>query len=164
MRFAETERGVAVERDGKMIYEFCIGDEICRLGVGENTYSMSHGSFKIKEKIESSKTYVIKTASIENGALIIAMECGIFEISIDGDRLCFTPNISDEFNRMWIMLFAEKNESVYGCGEIFTEFNLRGKNVNVWVAEHINALQTAKKILKMAFGVRNTTKKQKFRN
>ncbi|MCH5316727.1 MAG: alpha-glucosidase [Eubacterium sp.] len=164
MRFVESKRGVAVERNGKTLYEFCVGNEFCRLGAGQNAYSMSHGSFKIKEKIKSSDSFDIKAASVENGVLIIVIECGIFEISIDGDRICVTPNVPEKYNRMWIKLPAEKGESVYGCGEIFTEFDLRGKNVNVWVAEHINALQTAKKILKMAFGVRNTTKKQKFRN
>ncbi|MDE7372715.1 MAG: alpha-glucosidase, partial [Clostridia bacterium] len=34
----------------------------------------------------------------------------------------------------------------------------------VWVAEHINALQIAKKLLKQVFGIKNTTKKQKFSN
>ena len=164
MNFEKAESGVAIVKNGKSLYDFRIGDELCLLGAGENTYSMSHGSFKIKEKIKFREACRIEGVSLDNGALKIKTDCGEFKATIENDRVCFIPKVSDKYNRMWIKLPAEKSESVYGCGEIFTEFDLRGKRVNVWVAEHINALQTAKKILKMAFGVRNTTKKQKFSN
>ncbi len=149
---------------GKILCEFKEGDEFCRLGKGCNTYSMSHGSFKIKEKIFSSSVFSIKRLSLNGNELTVGLDCGEFIISTGVKMLTFTPRISEEFNRMWINLPAESDERIYGCGENFTEFNLRGKKVNVWVAEHINALQTAKKIVKIAFGVRNTTKKQKFGN
>lgn len=86
-----------------------------------------------------------------------------FIINADNEnRIKIEPVTSGNYNRLWIKLPAKKTETVYGCGENFTEFNLRGKKVNVWVAEHINGLQTAKKIVKQVFGIRNTTKKQKF--
>lgn len=149
---------------GKILCEIKEGDEFCRLGKGSNTYSMSHGSFKIKEKIFSSSVYSVKRLSLSGNELTVGLDCGEFIISAGVKMLTFTPHISEEFNRMWINLPARSDERIYGCGENFTEFDLRGKKVNIWVAEHINALQTAKKIVKIAFGVRNTTKKQKFGN
>ena len=63
---------------------------------------------------------------------------------------------------MWLTLPAKADEFVYGGGELFSEFNLKGKKVNVWVAEHINGLQIGKKLVKQVFGIKNTTRKQPF--
>lgn len=134
------------------------------VGKGQNSYSMSHGSFKIKEKIALKKDLkIVGFAAIDNGVKVCLDE-GYMNIAADGDKLRFTPSGLDGYNRLWIKIPASQNEYVYGGGEIFSEFNLRGKKLNVWVAEHINALQIAKKLIKQVFGIKNTTKKQKFSN
>ncbi len=38
-------------------------------------------------------------------------------------------------NRFWIRLQANENEAIYGCGEQFSEVNLRGKKIPLWVEE-----------------------------
>ena len=42
---------------------------------------------------------------------------------------------SPELNRVWIRFKANPQEGVFGCGEQYSELNLRGKNVPLWVTE-----------------------------
>lgn len=157
--------GVAWLLDNEsVVYTFELGANIIDIGKGENKFSMSHGSFKIKEKISLRKCQFIKEISYENDTLRLKLENGDLELSINDNKLYVKPVGFDGYNRMWIMLPAINDEYVYGTGEIFTEFNLRGKKVNAWVAEHINGLQVGKKILKQVVGIKNTTHKQKFSN
>lgn len=124
---------------------------------------MWHGSFKIKEKLDFKKDITIKDITVnEDGAVISCDEIEFIITAENDNRIKFVPVTNSDYNRLWIKLPAKSSEAVYGCGENFTEFNLRGKKVNMWVAEHINGLQTAKKIVKQVFGVKNTTRKQKF--
>lgn len=140
------------------------GESYVQVGKGENSYSMSHGSFKIKEKIKLKKS--LKTVSFvaDSDGVCVKLDEGEIKIVIDGDKLKFIPCGFDGYDRTWVKIPANEHEYVYGGGEIFSEFNLRGKKLNVWVAEHINALQIAKKLVKQVFGIKNTTKKQKFSN
>lgn len=39
------------------------------------------------------------------------------------------------YDRTWIRLPADKDEHVYGAGEQYTRFNLRGYNYPVWTRE-----------------------------
>ncbi|MCM1364357.1 MAG: alpha-glucosidase [Faecalibacterium sp.] len=163
MEFHSISNGVEILYNDKPVFKVQTGDYLCTLGKGSNDYSMWHGSFKIKEKIDFKKKIAVKSVTVENDRLIITSDEIEFIITAENaSRIKIEPVTSDDFNRMWISLPATREETVYGCGENFTEFNLRGKKVNAWVAEHINGLQTAKKIIKQVFGIKNTTKKQKF--
>ena len=133
------------------------------IGKGENKYSMSHGSFNIKEKI-SERTFIKITdvESTETSALITT-DKGNIRLDVEQKkRLSVSFDGFEGFNRMWLTLPAKADECIYGSGETFTEFNLRGKNVNVWVAEHINGLQVTKKLVRQVVGIKNTTRKQAF--
>lgn len=163
MVFQKIPDGIEFVYNGKSVFRAKKGDYICALGRGQNTYTMWHGSFKIKEKLTFKKNIFIKDILVQDKEVIIRAEDIEFIISSDNEnRIKVEPVTNGNYNRLWIKLPAKKEETVYGCGENFTEFNLRGKKVNVWVAEHINGLQTAKKIVKQVFGIKNTTKKQKF--
>lgn len=156
--------------NGSLLAEFCgksvlrLGDgDIC-VGVGKNSYSMSHGSFKIKEKISTKKQLVLKDVLVSGDSATVVFDEGRIQVFVEGDRVKFTPLGLERYNRMWLRIPATSDEGVYGSGEVFSEFNLRGKKANVWVAEHINAMQIVKKLIKQVFGIKNTTKKQKFSN
>ena len=149
--------------NGKIFLSFSEGDEFASVGTGETNYAMSHGSFKIKEKTLSCEKLLITDIDFSDYKAVISLTKGMatIEMSVPGVYR-FSFNALGGFNRLWFRLPSKKDESVYGCGEIFPQFNLKGKKVNAWVAEHVNALQIAKKLVKMAFGQKNTTRKQKF--
>ena len=117
-------------------------EEPCfKIGKGTARYKMHHGEFKIREKIlatipllnfninsrtentidvefykKSEKIYV--AFSVKNNQLEIQIRCG-----------------NPEINRFWIKIQANPKEAIYGCGEQFSELNLRGKEVPLWVEE-----------------------------
>ena len=148
-----------------VIYTIAVGQKLLQAGRGSSSYKMSHGSFKIKEKLLSQAELTVKGVSLSEDRATVELSQGSCRIEIiDGNKLYFTFNIPGDYNRMEFDIPAVKEECVYGCGENFSEFNLRGKCARVWVAEHINALQIAKKLLKQVVGIKNTTKKQPFSN
>lgn len=148
---------------GKEFMSFSSGDELMSVGTGESDYSMSHGSFKIKEKISKKEKLFVASVTYSPEKAIISLNKGCCYVEKCGDGIYrFSFEGLGDYNRMWFSLPAEKDETVYGCGEIFPKFNLRGEKVNAWVAEHVNALQITKKLVKMFLGVSDTTKNQRF--
>lgn len=148
--------------NGKEVYIFRRGKKLGEIGTGSNSYKMSHGSFDIKERIEKRESVLIKDIDCAENSATLYLTIGRIDITINGDIVKFTPSDFGDYNRMWFSVPATKDEYVYGAGELFSDFNLRGKKANVWVAEHINAKQIAKKLVKQLIGVKNTTHKQAF--
>ena len=165
LKFEKTANGVNLTKSDKVLYAFNVGDSPAQFGRGENSYKMSHGSFSISERTVSRCEQKIQNAELDGNTLTLHMPNGAAELKIEkGRRIKVQLSGFNSFNRMLLRVPATESEHVYGTGEIFSEFDLRGKKVNCWVAEHINALQIGKKLLKQTFGIRNTTHKQRFSN
>ena len=163
LKFKKTERGASISLDDKVIYRFNRDAYLCSFGKGHNDYSMSHGSFVIREHIYFKNDYRVEEVEVSDDKITVKSSNAVIEVfRVGNNRIKVVPTIDDDCNRFWITLPAGSSEFVYGSGETFTEFNLRGKKVNVWVAEHINGLQTAKKIVKQVFGIKNSQRKQSF--
>lgn len=164
IKFVKNERTLDIVLNDKVIFTLDpYKPAPLMVGKGENTYSMAHGSFKIKEKITEQNYVKITDIANSDSSALITTNYGNIQLDIQKQRRLFVSfDGFDGFNRMWLTLPATESESVYGSGEIFSEFNLRGKNVNVWVAEHINAIQISKKLVKQVIGIKNTTRKQAF--
>lgn len=63
----------------------------------------------------------------------IEMTCSLTEIN-DRLELKISP-LPQGYNRFELFFFAQENEHVYGCGEQFSYFDLRGKNFPIWTGE-----------------------------
>lgn len=125
------------------------------LGVGENHFSMTRGSFKYKSK--QSKTVPLKRIgreSMERGYRLDyedprTEEQFSLEVTEEQDRtkvaFVSTP---DGWNRFDISFPADVDERIYGCGETYSKFNLKGERVRIWVAEHQNSNRIGKKLIK----------------
>ena len=158
------EKRLAIVLNGKEKLAFNLGDEIFAVGNGENSYSMSRGSFDIKEKILSKHLRkIIRFHLVEDGAYIVFRR-GRLRLFVDGDKVRFVPQGFVQYNRMWFKLPSDEDEGFYGTGEIFTEFNLKGQTATIWVAEHINLKQTSVKILNNLAGFRNVNFVRQFSN
>lgn len=159
-----TKNGETLEflLNDKLIFILNTTDAVLYVGKGESEYKMSHGSFKISEKISERVAVKIKEISLSGNTAVVKANSGKLIIKAQDNRFEINPEGFERYNRMWIKLPALETESVYGSGEIFTEFNLKGKKVNVWVAEHINALQIGKKLAKQVVGIKNSVRKQSF--
>lgn len=111
------------------------------VGVGENTYEMSHGNFNI-QKFYGCKVPLKKFNVLENneGTFKIRfyneelfLDC-LFELSDEHIKINLLDH-SEGLNRLWINIPADVNEEIYGCGEQYSYLNLRGKRVPLWVSE-----------------------------
>ena len=150
--------------NGQERLAFSIDEEIFAVGNGENSYSMSRGSFDIKEKILSKHPRkIVRFQIVDDGAYIIFRR-GRLRLVIEGDKIHFIPQGFAQYNRMWFKLPSDAKEGFYGTGEIFTEFNLKGQKATVWVAEHINLKQTSVKILNNMMGFKDLNFVRQFSN
>lgn len=111
------------------------------LGIGHPSYKESHGVYQIKEKIEKKVgLYYYKIESQTETALTIYFSG--FDLSLHllikekGDQieLSFKHDLL-AINRIWLQIPATKEEHIYGCGEQFSELDLRGKKVPLWSEE-----------------------------
>ena len=56
-------------------------------------------------------------------------------VQIDGRFVIYVDPFPKDYNRIRFSFFAESGEHVYGCGEQFSFFDLRGKNFPLWTGE-----------------------------
>lgn len=155
--------------------QFVLKKEQSYITVGkvEPSYEMSRGSFKIKQKrIFSKKLFLFCATETQNGAeLVFADEHGWKTLKValtlsTQKLLKLEPELLGEkyCNFISFKIPATEDEAVYGGGETFAAFNLRGKKQRVWVAEHINAGQIARKIVKSSLGIKAVDRKQPYKN
>ncbi|MHA1190988.1 MAG: alpha-glucosidase [Promethearchaeota archaeon] len=112
-----------------------------KIGIGSPKFKSHLGHFKIKEKIMAEiELRENEILSQEDNEIEMTFGTGdnLLKTSIEvmGDRLEIRfSSINSELNRFWIRLQANEGEAIYGCGEQFSEVNLRGKKVPLWVEE-----------------------------
>ncbi len=127
------------------------------VGFGENRFTMSRGSFRYRQKISGRRRLVLTgKEKTENGYLLTYQDkkesgktvCQ-FRVSVDGTQIKVTVEGEDAgYNRYWITFDTNPKEHIYGCGETYSEFDLKGQNVRIWVAEHQNTRRISTKIIR----------------
>ncbi len=127
------------------------------VGFGENHFTMSRGSFRYRQKISGRRRLVLTgKEKTENGYLLTYQDkkesgkpvCQ-FLVSVDGTQIRVVAEGEDAgYNRYWIAFDTNPKEHIYGCGETYSEFDLKGQNVRIWVAEHQNTRRISTKIIR----------------
>lgn len=69
-------------------------------------------------------------------------------------RLCIEPTGASGDRSLFLRLDAEAEEAVYGCGETFGAFDLKGKRVEILVQEHLSGKAVTRRILQRVFHLR----------
>lgn len=121
------------------------------LGKGEASFTESQGNFEVNDTIYEERplsSYDVweETATRVQVNLWDPLDEGIrvgavFDEVADGDGSSVTLNIipllnnTSVFNRLWVQVYAEEDERVYGAGEQYTYFNLRGHEFPIWTRE-----------------------------
>jgi alpha-glucosidase len=111
------------------------------IGIGIGKFKQNHASFIINEKIQKRfKFKDYKLLSETNNQIILEFDYDnislVVEFFIKKEKLlisfkCDNPSV----NRLWIKIVANKDEAIFGCGEQFSELNLRGKMIPIWVED-----------------------------
>lgn len=99
------------------------------------------GNFFIEDKVEKSQDFAITNTKIENNQVVLSFnskdneDAKIQFEEKDGLIKIKFISIPDNYNRITIKVKAEKNEAVFGLGEQFSYFNLRGKSYPIFTSE-----------------------------
>ena len=127
------------------------------VGFGENHFTMSHGSFRYRQKISRKRRLVLTgKEKTGNGYLLTYQDkkesgktvCQ-FRVSVEDTQIRVAADGEDAgYNRYWITFDTNPKEHIYGCGETYSEFDLKGQNVRIWVAEHQNTRRISTKIIR----------------
>ncbi len=139
------------------------------VGRGENRFTMSRGSFRYQEQVYTRETlHRIRAGKTDKGIRIL------FE-SREGERFLFTAEEKDgliraslqpvgetAMNRYRISFPAEEGLHIYGCGEIHSEFDLAGKKVRIFVAEHQNTSRIGRKLVRKGLRMKSAEKSMHF--
>lgn len=144
------------------------------IGSGENQFSMSRGSFKYKQKISGKRKLALQNQEkTEEGYLLTYVDpkgssakeqVHQFAVTQQGSqiRLAYVGEEKPGVNRYWLTFVTNPKEHIYGCGETYSELDLKGQNVRIWVAEHQNTGRISKKIIKEKLLGKHPDKKLSF--
>jgi len=112
-----------------------------KIGSGQGRFKSKYGSFKIKDKVRKKVSLLSFTIVSETeNKIVIDFETESEKMNVvfesKNDYLEIKPTCTNpEINRLWLSLNAKADEAIYGGGEQFSELNLRGKNLPLWVEE-----------------------------
>lgn len=124
------------------------------LAKGKACYKMNRGSFSTQDHTWSHhRLHFLKE---EKGIFFFGdgrAQCLMsVELMPDGFKLHFQAD--PVYNRFTLRFVSFPDEHIYGTGEEFTHFDLKGKKVTIWVSEHQRVSKIAKKFLReKLFGV-----------
>ncbi len=126
---------------GRLIFLHSPEDPFIRLGRGESFVTMNRGNFRISDNITDRlelPRYGIKDS--KDGVQVVFSHSGGASVEIriseqEGRSHIIFESVPEWANRIWVRLFAEPSEKVYGCGEQFSYFNLRGRRFPLWTSE-----------------------------
>jgi sulfoquinovosidase len=133
---------------------FRLEDLVIHVARGRARYRMNRGTFKTKDKIKDKKRLFFTHR--EDNRYVFKNKDVILEIDVteNSGKRTLSLRLNDDSNRIWISFAADPNEHIYGCGEQFGFFDLKGKKVDIWVSEHHSLKKLLSKFLfEKLFGV-----------
>ena len=152
----ETFGGFEAGLDGKVLLAHSRDKPFIRAGSGKGTFEMYRGNFRISDRLDEALEaleFSLVSRSDESAMLRFKGK-GIPGLTVrlarEGDRLIATFSLADAEadklpiretenrarpNRFRISLPAKGSEHIYGCGEQFSHFDLKGRNFPLWTSE-----------------------------
>ncbi len=141
MQFSHNDTGFIFAINRTVILEHRTEAPCLYAGAGEPEIDMYRGNFQIRDYV--SERIGLADFSVEmkgEEAHVTLSRKGIYETrlrfaEVDGRSVIEFMNRPSGVNRLWLRLHAEKEERVYGGGEQFSCFDLRGRNFPLWSSE-----------------------------
>ena len=105
------------------------------VGLGQEKIEGYRGNFDIEDYI--TERIPLRTITVHNQEVVFSHQDLHLTVrfSIEDGRCIASMNFNRPYNRFWMRLYALKDESVYGCGEQASYFNLRGRNFPLFTGE-----------------------------
>lgn len=142
LELTQHEGGFTLTFHQRVLLKHSIDAPCLWIGSGKADIEMFRGNFSIKDQL-SEKLALNETEITPQGkGWLIRFSRGdvaqsTLQIATDAEgRLEMQLRNADEHNnRMWLRLAAQPEDHVYGCGEQFSYFDLRGKPFPLWTSE-----------------------------
>ena len=142
IKFSYRDKSFEVDFKGQRFFGHTAAMPLIAVGKGTATYEMFYGNFEIEEELHEKilltefelieeKEYLVRV-KLSNGGQVYLTLCFV---EVDNRLEVIFEDYTLGLNRCWIRVNAAADEGVFGCGEQFSELNLRGKNVPLWVSE-----------------------------
>ena len=150
IRLEQVPNGIKIYFKSLLILDHSIEKPCVAIGKGSAKFKTRYGGFKIKQKINK-RIFLADFKIVYNSQDKI-----VIEFTNKGEKLHLTLKVlnemleiypeclNSEINRFWIFFHAIVDEAIFGCGEQYSEFNLKGKNVPLWSEEQGNCRGTPK--------------------
>lgn len=150
----EIDNGFEIYKDNLLLFRHSKDNPTFYLGNKDFNVSMKNGEFDIDDKTDY---YPLQDFKISGNKISFSELTILLEETKDG---LLHVRLSNVEKPLKIKIEANKEEKIFGCGEHFTSFNLRGHIVKNLVEEHITRKQIYSKILRKIFWIK--PKKWKF--
>jgi len=141
IKFQKSEEGFKLFYKDYLFFNHSLKNPFVKIGKGDAKYRVRLGEFKIRENLREIIPLIdfeiISESKNEIKILLKSKELQLNLIFKDkNEYLEIILECKDNsINRFWISIQATPSEAIYGCGEQYSELNLRGKEVPLWVEE-----------------------------
>jgi len=137
-----SDHGFVLEADGRVAFVHDTAEPALSMGTGEARIAMHHGNFDIEDELRELCPLSKVEIGADGASVRFCSEGGrwaaTMRISIEDGRLALRfseASAQAGTRRVRIRLPAESREHVYGCGEQFSYFDLRGHKFPLWTSE-----------------------------
>ena len=141
-QFHQNNDSLTLRFQGRLILTHSKDNPCLWIGSGIADIDMFRGNFSIKDKLQEKIALTDATVSQSPDGWLIHFSRGsdisaTLNISADdqGRLLLELQNDNLNHNRIWLRLAAQPEDHIYGCGEQFSYFDLRGKPFPLWTSE-----------------------------
>ncbi len=148
-RLIHRDNGFEIQHDGQVVLAHSPEAPLLSAGRGTARIEMYRGNFQIEpqliEKVGLSDWSVSEGQSGSQSWIFKFTKTGGWPLSLSvrgwtdtagRDRLELCPRCTlSPINRFWLQLPAKASEHVYGCGEQFSHFDLKGRRFPLWTSE-----------------------------
>ena len=139
--FHKDGKNLGLSVAGRIIFLHSPEDPFIALGRGESDITMERGNFQIHDRQQSrAELPTYEMEDCDDGVCVVFSRQGADSVRIlvreeEGRANIIFKSSPEWANRILIRLYAEPTEKVYGCGEQFSYFNLRGRKFPLWTSE-----------------------------
>jgi sulfoquinovosidase len=135
MQLETSPTGFTLWLDGRTILKHDAIAPCVFVGRGNDSIEMHLGRFEIEDRLV--ERCPLTHAVVDGGRVLLSAGEGLeprLILTIDGNSIALeTPDPS--INRFWIRIAADADEHVWGGGEQFSYFDLRGRRFPLWSSE-----------------------------
>lgn len=134
-KYIESEAELVITYKDEIIFKHQYRHPAFYLGTGNEEIESYRGNFKIEDYIEQR----IGLRKYKRNGNVIKFYNEDIELNVKFQEVDGRAKIellaSEGYNRFWMRVHANPKETVFGCGEQASYFNLRGKNFPLWTSE-----------------------------